>query len=83
MNKVQRLMMRYMRVNKKASKIEEKISSYIAGANRDIDYELEKVKRKTAEEIYNLMIGEFEPYIDTGIAKEIAARFGVYKEVQS
>ena len=31
----------------------------------------------TALEIYELMTGEFEPYIDGSIAKEIVERFGV------
>lgn len=33
--------------------------------------------KRTALEIYGLMTGEFEPYIDGSIAKEIVERFGV------
>lgn len=45
----------------------------------------EEVGRKqavkdTAKEIYELMVGEYEIYIDTKIAKEIAERYGVEVE---
>lgn len=33
--------------------------------------------KRTALEIYGLMTGEYEPYIDGSIAKEIVERFGV------
>ena len=37
-------------------------------------------EKETARKIYNLMIGEFESFIPTEIAKEIAKRFGVEVE---
>lgn len=33
-----------------------------------------QIREETAREIYKLMTGEFEPYIDVGIAKEITDR---------
>nr|DAP31280.1 MAG TPA: hypothetical protein [Caudoviricetes sp.] len=38
---------------------------------------LNEIAKGTALEIYGLMTGEFEPYIDGSIAKEIVERFGV------
>ncbi len=56
---------------------ENNVEDCIAGMNLEVEIAREESRLETATEIYNLMIGEFEPYIDTGIAKEIAARFGV------
>ena len=40
----------------------------------------EQARKETAKEIYLEMIGEFEPYIATEIAKEIAKKYGVEVE---
>lgn len=49
---------------------------------REVDLEgltniLNENAKRTALEIYGLMTGEYEPYIDGSIAKEIVERFGV------
>ena len=47
-------------------------------AQYDCGYEFGQ--KETAKEIYLEMIGEFEPYIATEIAKEIAKKYGVEVE---
>lgn len=47
---------------------------------RSLQKENERIRKETAKEVYELMTGEFEPYIDVEIAKEIADRLGATSE---
>lgn len=45
--------------------------------NEREDRREQQVRNAVAKEVYALMTGEFVPYIDTDIAKEIIGRIGV------
>jgi len=65
-------------MREKAREILEEFARYYS----EVDLErltniLNEIAKGTALEIYELMTGEFEPYIDGSIAKEIVERFGV------
>ena len=65
-------------MREKAREILEEFARYYS----EVDLErltniLNEIAKGTALEIYGLMTGEYEPYIDGSIAKEIVERFGV------
>lgn len=65
-------------MKKKAREIlEEFVRCYGEVALEGLTNILNENAKRTALEIYGLMTGEYEPYIDGSIAKEIVERFGV------
>ena len=65
-------------MREKARDILEEFARYYSEVNlKRLTNILNEIAKGTALEIYGLMTGEFEPYIDGSIAKEIVERFGV------
>ena len=65
-------------MKKKARDILEEFARYYSEvALKRLTNILNEIAKGTALEIYELMTGEYEPYIDGSIAKEIVERFGV------
>ena len=65
-------------MKKKARDILEKFARYYSEVDlKRLTNILNEIAKGTSLEIYELMTGEFEPYIDGSIAKEIVERFGV------
>ena len=44
---------------------------------KEMDAFIDEIKRQTAKEILNLLLTDYEPYIDKEIVKEIAKKVGV------
>lgn len=57
--------------------LEEFVRCYGEVALEGLTNILNENAKRTALEIYGLMTGEYEPYIDGSIAKEIVEKFGV------
>ena len=74
---IEKLVKEYLGM-KKTRDILEKFARYYSEVDlKRLTNILNKIAKGTALEIYGLMTGEFEPYIDGSIAKEIVERFGV------
>ena len=75
---IEKLVKEYLGMKKKTRDILEKFARYYSEVDlKRLTNILNKIAKGTALEIYGLMTGEFEPYIDGSIAKEIVERFGV------
>lgn len=75
MKKLDKLKRRYNRLLSKVFDAEWRLTSALP-----VDDEVLRIKveKETVMRIYELMTGEFKPYIDEKIAVEIAIRFDVY-----
>ena len=67
-------------LQKQVDELTDKLGKVLLGVKADellIAKGVEQAIKDTAKEIYDLMVGEYESYIDTDIAREIAERYGV------